>query len=67
MKTSDRINKMPISSIMELYPIADKRKSEGITVHHLNIGDPDIKTPREFFNAIKNYDVETIGYAPARG
>ena len=67
MKTSDRINKMPISSIMELYPIADKRKSEGITVHHLNIGDPDIKTPREFFDAIKNYDVETIGYAPARG
>lgn len=67
MKTSKRINEMPISSIMELYPIADKRKAEGITVHHLNIGDPDIETPKVFFDSIKAYEVDTLGYAPARG
>lgn len=67
MKISNRIKKIPTSSIRELYPIADRVKAEGIKVYHLNIGDPDIKTPDEFFDAIKNYKTETLGYAPARG
>lgn len=67
MKISNRISKMPTSSIRELYPIADRVKAEGIKVYHLNIGDPDIKTPDEFFAAIRDCDIETLGYASARG
>ena len=45
MKISDRIEKIPTSTISKLYPIADRVKAEGKKVYHLNIGDPDIKTP----------------------
>ncbi len=67
MKISDRIEKIPTSTISKLYPIADRVKAEGKKVYHLNIGDPDIKTPDEFFDALKSYQSETLGYAPSRG
>ena len=45
---------MPESPIRKLVPYAEKAKKEGKRIYHLNIGQPDIKTPIEALNAVKN-------------
>ena len=45
---------MPESPIRKLVPYAEKAKKQGIEVFHLNIGQPDIKTPEVALEAIKN-------------
>ncbi len=67
MKVSERISTLPVSAVRKLSPFAVAAKKEGINVYHLNIGDPDIKTPRVMLNAIKTLNLETIGYAPSSG
>ena len=47
--------------------MAVKAKSEGKKIYHLNIGQPDLPTPREFFDATKNFSQETLAYAPSPG
>ena len=44
-----------------------KAKSEGKSIYHLNIGQPDLPTPQEFFDATKNFTQETLAYAPSPG
>jgi aspartate aminotransferase len=58
---------MPASPIRKLTPFADKAKSEGKTVYHLNIGQPDIETPVGMINAIKNVDFKVWAYTPSEG
>lgn len=48
MKYSERIATMQSSPIRKLAPIANKAKAKGIKIYHLNIGQPDIKTPKVF-------------------
>lgn len=48
MKYSDRITAMESSPIRKLIPYANKAKEKGKKVYHLNIGQPDIVTPRQF-------------------
>ncbi len=67
MNLSNRIMKMHESPIRKLLPIADKAKASGKKVYHLNIGQPDIPTPKEFFNAIKNFDEPVLKYAVSHG
>ena len=67
MKLSKRITSMQSSPIRNLVPIANKAKSKGIKVYHLNIGQPDIKTPKGFFEAVKNFDSEVLEYATSQG
>ena len=67
MYFSDRINALKISPIRRLIPYSDEAKSKGKKVYHLNIGQPDIKTPDEYFEAIKNYHPNTIAYAVSQG
>ena len=67
MKFSDRILSMQSSPIRRLIPIATKAKARGIKVYHLNIGQPDIKTPKVFFEAVKNFDREVLEYAVSQG
>ena len=64
---SKRIQAMPFSSIRKLTPFANEAKKNGKTVYHLNIGAPDVKTPKTFFQAIKDVDVEVLSYAPSQG
>jgi len=45
---------MPLSPIRKLVPYAEQAKKEGVNVYHLNIGQPDIKTPEVALNAVKN-------------
>lgn len=64
---SDRGNKMPASPIRRLIPYANEAKRKGIEVYHLNIGQPDIPTPPEIFEAIRNFSEEVLPYGPSEG
>jgi len=64
---SERLQKVPASPIRKLVPFADAAKKEGITVYHLNIGDPDIKTPDVMVDVLRNWDRNPIGYANSKG
>ena len=55
---------MPFSSIRKLTPFANQAKKEGKSVYHLNIGAPDVLTPKAFFQAIKEADVDVLSYSP---
>ncbi len=64
---SNKGKNMPASPIRKLVPYADAAKRKGIKVYHLNIGQPDIKTPEIVLDAIKNIDLELIAYSPSQG
>lgn len=67
MKFSQRIQSMQASPIRKLIPYADAAKSEGKKVYHLNIGQPDIKTPPGFLEAIRDFSQEVIAYSTSHG
>lgn len=58
---------MPESPIRKLVPFAEKAKDKGRHVYHLNIGQPDIETPKEALEAVKNNDLKTIEYSHSAG
>lgn len=58
---------MPESPIRKLVPYAENAKKRGIEVFHLNIGQPDIKTPDCALQAIKNNTVEVLAYSRSEG
>lgn len=58
---------MPESPIRKLVPYAEDAKSRGIDVIHLNIGQPDIKTPQIALDAVKNNDIEVLAYSRTEG
>ncbi|MCD6162517.1 MAG: pyridoxal phosphate-dependent aminotransferase [candidate division Zixibacteria bacterium] len=64
---SQRGKILPASPIRKLIPYADKAKKRGIHVYHLNIGQPDIETPVEFWQAIKNYSNKVLAYGNSQG
>ncbi|NLI72657.1 MAG: pyridoxal phosphate-dependent aminotransferase [Bacteroidales bacterium] len=66
-KISTRGQAMPESPIRKLAPLADKAKARGVKVYHLNIGQPDIKTPAVALEAVRNIDREILEYSPSDG
>jgi aspartate aminotransferase len=64
---SQRLQNIPASGIRKLVPLAQKAKADGVTVYHLNIGDPDIKSPPEMMEAIKTWERNPIGYGNSQG
>ena len=58
---------MPESPIRKLVPFAEDAKKRGVKVFHLNIGQPDIKTPKIALDAVKNNTLETLSYARSEG
>ena len=67
MKFSKRLKSMQASPIRKLAPFAAQAKADGVKVYHLNIGQPDIKTPECFFNAVKNFNEPVLEYAGSQG
>ena len=67
MQMSNRISGFQCSPIRRLVPMARAAKERGVHVIHLNIGQPDIKTPKEALDAIHNYKDETIAYGLSEG
>ena len=66
-QTSKRSWIMPQSPIRKLVPLADRAKERGVKVYHLNIGQPDLKTPKVALEAIKNIDRSILEYSPSDG
>ncbi|WP_299122837.1 pyridoxal phosphate-dependent aminotransferase [uncultured Tenacibaculum sp.] len=60
-------NSMPQSPIRKLVPYAEAAKKNGTKVYHLNIGQPDIKTPQVALDAVKNNAIEVLSYARSEG
>jgi aspartate aminotransferase len=67
MELSKRVLEMQESPVRKLVPIATRVKKEGKKVFHLNIGQPDIETPKVFMEAINNYDTRVIKYSFSQG
>jgi aspartate aminotransferase len=66
-KVSNKGTQMPESPIRKLVPYADIAKKKGNKVYHLNIGQPDIKTPEVAMNSIKNLDIKVLEYSHSAG
>lgn len=55
------------SPIRKLTPFADKAKQSGKKIFHLNIGQPDIKTPKEAIQKMQSTPVDVLAYSPSKG
>jgi aspartate aminotransferase len=58
---------MPESPIRKLVPFANAAKKDGVEVYHLNIGQPDIQTPKIALDAIKNNSLKILAYSQSEG
>ncbi|WP_027632138.1 pyridoxal phosphate-dependent aminotransferase [Clostridium hydrogeniformans] len=67
MKISKRIENMQFSPIRKLAPFAEEARKQGKKVYGLNIGQPDIETPKEFFEAVQSFDDKVLKYAGSQG
>ncbi|MBR1809797.1 MAG: pyridoxal phosphate-dependent aminotransferase [Paludibacteraceae bacterium] len=67
MNISRRAQNMPQSPIRKLAKYADAAKRNGIHVYHLNIGQPDIKTPQCAIDAVRNMQHDILEYSPSQG
>lgn len=67
MQLSKRIQEMQFSPIRKLVPFGEEAKKRGVNIYHLNIGQPDIKTPETFMEAVKKYDDKVLKYATSPG
>lgn len=66
-KVSVKGQKMPESPIRKLVPYAEIAKKKGHKVYHLNIGQPDIKTPEVALQAVKNANITVLEYSHSAG
>ncbi len=64
---SQRMLSVPASPIRKLVPYAVEAKRQGVTVYHLNIGDPDIETPEVMLDVLLNWKANPIRYGQSQG
>ncbi len=67
LSISKRGHEMPSSPIRKLVPYAETAKKKGIKVFHLNIGQPDIETPKACLDAVRNSDFKVLEYSHSAG
>ena len=67
LQISQRGKIMPASPIRKLVPYAELARKKGIKVYHLNIGQPDIETPKQILDAVKNTDMKVLEYSHSAG
>jgi aspartate aminotransferase len=67
MKLSNRIESMQFSPIRKLVPYAVEAKKRGISVYHLNIGQPDVLTPDTFMEGVESYKDKVLEYSNSQG
>lgn len=58
---------MPASPIRKLVPYAELARKKGIKVYHLNIGQPDIETPRQILDAVRHTEMKVLEYSHSAG
>ncbi len=66
-KISNKGQSMPSSPIRKLVPFSDNAKKRGVKVYHLNIGQPDIETPKNAIDALRNADISIVEYSHSAG
>jgi len=67
VRISNRAKEMQASPIRKLYPYAVEAQKKGITVYYLNIGQPDVPTPKQIFEGIRNFSDPVLPYGPSDG
>jgi len=67
LNISKRGELMPPSPIRKLVPFAEAAKKKGIKVYHLNIGQPDIETPKPVLDAVRNFNFKVLEYSHSAG
>jgi aspartate aminotransferase len=67
LQISNRGLQMPASPIRKLVPYAEAAKKRGTKVYHLNIGQPDIETPKLCLDAVRNADFKVLEYSHSAG
>lgn len=67
MDISRRGQTVQASPIRKLKPYADAALARGIKIYHLNIGDPDVPTPKPILDAVRGYSDPILAYGPAQG
>ena len=67
LQVSQRGQDIPASPFRKMTPFADAAKRRGLTVHHLNIGQPDIETPPAVMAAVQQVDIRVLEYSPSAG
>ena len=67
LNISHKSELMPASAIRKLVPFADAAKAEGVKVYHLNVGQPDIKSPACALDAVKNNTLDHVSYTNSAG
>ncbi|MBR6014729.1 MAG: pyridoxal phosphate-dependent aminotransferase [Firmicutes bacterium] len=67
MKYSNKIEKCNLSPMRKFHPYAVEAEKQGKVIYHLNIGQPDIETPKAFFDSLKNFSQPVLAYAPSPG
>lgn len=66
-EVSARAVAMPASPIRRLMPFAEAATKRGIEIIHLNIGQPDVHSPVEFWNAVRHNDLKVVEYSHSAG
>ena len=66
-KISNKSQQMPASAIRKLVPFADAAKEEGVKVYHLNVGQPDIKSPECALEAVRKNTLDHVSYSNSAG
>ena len=67
MKFSSKIEKCNLSPIRKFYPYQVECAKRGVKIYHLNIGQPDIATPPAYFDAVRDFKLPVLEYAPSPG
>lgn len=67
MKLSAKMERCGLSPMRKFNPYAAKTAERGIKIYHLNIGQPDVKTPEVFYDALKEFADPVLSYAPSGG
>ena len=67
LQISQRGLEMPASPIRKLAPLAAEAEDRGVKIYRLNIGQPDLPTPKKALEALKHIDRETLEYSPSQG
>ena len=67
MKFSSKVLKCGLSPMRKFHPYAVAAEAKGKKIYHLNIGQPDIETPKAYFEAVRHFDLPVLAYAPSPG
>ena len=67
MKVSVNANRCEPSPMRKFHPLAVRAQQQGKKIYHLNIGQPDLKTPEGYYEAVRSFDANTLAYAESPG